>query len=61
MPSMATAHAADLLHGALDVVDAGDGWVRPSRFSAAQLCARSGASAPGTRGSFGRWRSVRRA
>lgn len=37
MPSMATAHAADLLHGALDVVDAGDGWVRPSRFSAAQL------------------------
>lgn len=37
MPTEVTARAADLLHGALDVADAGDGWVRPSRFSAAQL------------------------
>ncbi len=37
MPSEVSLRAADLLHGALDVVDAGGGWVRPSRFSAAQL------------------------
>ena len=37
MSSESVARAADLLHGALDVVDAGGGWVRPSRFSAAQL------------------------
>lgn len=37
MSSESVARAADLLHGALDVVDAGGGWVRPSRFGAAQL------------------------
>ena len=37
MRSDPVTRAADLLHGALDVVDAGGGWVRPSRFSAPQL------------------------
>lgn len=37
MPTGVVASAADYLHGAVDVVDVGDGWVRPSRLSAAQL------------------------
>ena len=37
MQSEPVIRAADLLHGALDLVDVGGGWVRPSRFSAPQL------------------------
>ena len=37
MSSGLVVRAEDLLHGALGVEDAGGGWVRPRRFSAAQL------------------------
>ena len=37
MPTKPLMHAADLLHGTVDVVDVGGGWLRPSRFSGAQL------------------------
>lgn len=37
MPTEVSSPAAELLHGAVAVLDAGDGWVRPSRFSSSQL------------------------